>query len=116
MLVGNSFGGAVALRTALAHPDRVERLALVGPGFPGWSFGEEMHANWEQVQAAFDAGDLEAAAELSVDFWVGAAASRLRAPAAAARARARRGAEPDAGGRLAGRAAALVASACRRSS
>ena len=70
MLVGNSFGGAVALQTALAHPDRVERLVLVGSGFPGWSFGEEMQANWEQAQAAFDAGDLDAATDLSVDFWV----------------------------------------------
>jgi pimeloyl-ACP methyl ester carboxylesterase len=70
MLVGNSFGGAVALQTALAHPDRVERLVLVGSGFPGWSFGEEMQLNWEQAQAAFDAGDLDAAADLSVDFWV----------------------------------------------
>ena len=42
LLVGNSFGGAVALQTALAHQDRVEKLALVGAGFPGWSFGEEM--------------------------------------------------------------------------
>ena len=70
MLVGNSFGGAVALLAALAKPDRVERLVLVGSGFPGWSFGEEMQANWEQAQAAFDAGDLDAAADLSVDFWV----------------------------------------------
>ncbi|GAA0667589.1 alpha/beta hydrolase [Streptomyces thermocarboxydovorans] len=29
-LVGNSFGGAVALRTAASHPDRVNRLVLMG--------------------------------------------------------------------------------------
>ncbi|WP_179300676.1 alpha/beta fold hydrolase [Mycobacterium intracellulare] len=29
-LVGNSFGGAIALRVATQHPDRVDRLALMG--------------------------------------------------------------------------------------
>lgn len=31
-LVGNSLGGGVAARLALDHPDRVDRLALMGPG------------------------------------------------------------------------------------
>jgi 4,5:9,10-diseco-3-hydroxy-5,9,17-trioxoandrosta-1(10),2-diene-4-oate hydrolase len=31
-LLGNSMGGYVALETALAHPDRVARLVLMGPG------------------------------------------------------------------------------------
>ncbi|MEV6348775.1 alpha/beta fold hydrolase [Actinoplanes sp. NPDC051851] len=31
-LVGNSYGGAAALRLALDRPDRVERLVLMGPG------------------------------------------------------------------------------------
>ena len=31
-LVGNSYGGAAALRLALDTPDRVERLVLMGPG------------------------------------------------------------------------------------
>ncbi len=29
-VVGNSFGGALALATALSHPDRIERLVLLG--------------------------------------------------------------------------------------
>ena len=38
-LVGSSFGGYSALRSALAYPDRVERIALLGcPAFvPGWT-------------------------------------------------------------------------------
>ncbi|MFD5093697.1 alpha/beta fold hydrolase [Amycolatopsis thailandensis] len=31
-LVGNSYGGAAALRLALDRPDRVEKLVLMGPG------------------------------------------------------------------------------------
>lgn len=31
-LVGNSYGGAAALRMALDRPDRVDRLVLMGPG------------------------------------------------------------------------------------
>jgi 4,5:9,10-diseco-3-hydroxy-5,9,17-trioxoandrosta-1(10),2-diene-4-oate hydrolase len=38
-LVGNSYGGAAALRTALDRPDRVDRLILMGPGGIGTTRG-----------------------------------------------------------------------------
>lgn len=38
-IVGNSFGGAAALRLALDRPDRVDRLVLMGPGGIGTSKG-----------------------------------------------------------------------------
>jgi 3-oxoadipate enol-lactonase len=69
-LVGNSFGGAVALRTALAHPDRVSRLVLVGSGLPAWDYTEEMRDYWKAEEAAFDAGDLDLATQINLDFWV----------------------------------------------
>jgi pimeloyl-ACP methyl ester carboxylesterase len=69
-LVGNSFGGAVALRTALAHPDRVSRLVLVDAGLPAWDWTEEMRDYWAREEAAWDAGDLDAATEVNLDFWV----------------------------------------------
>lgn len=69
-LVGNSFGGAVALRTALAHPDRVSRLVLVDPGLPAWDYTEEMRDYWAREAAAFDAGDLDGATEVNLEFWV----------------------------------------------
>jgi 4,5:9,10-diseco-3-hydroxy-5,9,17-trioxoandrosta-1(10),2-diene-4-oate hydrolase len=32
VLVGNSLGGAIAMRLAIDHPDRVEKLVMTGPG------------------------------------------------------------------------------------
>ncbi len=69
-LVGNSFGGAVALRTALAYPERVQRLALVGSGLPAWDFTEEMRNYWKAEEQAIDAQDLDAATQINLDFWV----------------------------------------------
>jgi pimeloyl-ACP methyl ester carboxylesterase len=69
-LVGNSFGGAVALRTALAHPDLVPRLALVASGLPAWDWTEEMRDYFKREEAAFRADDLDAATEVNLEFWV----------------------------------------------
>jgi 3-oxoadipate enol-lactonase len=69
-LVGNSFGGNVALRTALAYPDRVDKLVLVGAGLPAWDWTEEMRAYFAQEQEAIEAGDLERAADVNMEFWV----------------------------------------------
>lgn len=38
-LVGNSYGGAAALRLALDRPDRVDRMVLMGPGGIGTTRG-----------------------------------------------------------------------------
>src|SRR5581483_1711696 len=69
-LDGNSFGGVVALRTALAHQERVERLVLVGAGLPSWDWSEELRSYWSDEEAAIDAGDLDAATEVNLEFWV----------------------------------------------
>jgi 3-oxoadipate enol-lactonase len=69
-LVGNSFGGAIALRTALAHPDRVAKLVLVDAGLPAWDYTEEMRAYWAAEEEAFEAGDLDGATEINMEFWV----------------------------------------------
>jgi pimeloyl-ACP methyl ester carboxylesterase len=70
VLVGNSFGGTLALRTALAHPKQVERLVLIGAGLPAWDWTEEMRGYFDTEEQAVDAGDLDAATEVNMEFWV----------------------------------------------
>jgi 3-oxoadipate enol-lactonase len=69
-LVGVSLGGRVALEIALAAPERVAALVLVGSGLPGHEWSEEMKATWEEEEAALRAGDLDAAVEVSLRAWV----------------------------------------------
>lgn len=45
-LVGNSFGGAIALRVATRHPDRVGRLALMGSVGVPFPITEGLDAAW----------------------------------------------------------------------
>ena len=69
-LVGNSFGGAVALRTALVHQDRVPKLVLVGPGLPAWDWTAELREHFAAETAAWDDGDRGRVTQLNLDFWV----------------------------------------------
>jgi len=87
-LVGNSFGGAVALRTALAHQDRVDRLVLIGAGLPTWDWTESMRGYFAAEEAAIEAGDLDAAGRGEPRLLGRARAPRRSAAAAAPRARA----------------------------
>jgi pimeloyl-ACP methyl ester carboxylesterase len=69
-LVGVSLGGRVALEVALARPDLVERLVLVGPGLPGHAWSESVRRYGEEEDAAVARGDLEAAVEANLRMWV----------------------------------------------
>ena len=69
-LVGVSLGGRVALEVALAQPKRVSALVLVGSGLPGHDWSEGQRAIWEEEEAAVQAGDLDAAVEVSLRAWV----------------------------------------------
>jgi 3-oxoadipate enol-lactonase len=69
-LVGVSMGGRVALECAFAAPARVSALVLVGAGLPDFDWSPALAAFGEAEEAAIERGDLDAAAELNVRFWV----------------------------------------------
>jgi 3-oxoadipate enol-lactonase len=69
-IVGASMGGRVALEAALAAPARVSALVLVGSGLPGHEWSAPVRKYWEAEEAAIERGDLAAAAEVNVRFWV----------------------------------------------
>jgi 3-oxoadipate enol-lactonase len=69
-LVGCSSGGAIAIDTALAHPDRVSALALFGTAVSGHEWSDEANDLWEAVAGDVDGQDIDATAEAEVRFWV----------------------------------------------
>lgn len=69
-LVGCSFGGKVAIDTALAHPDRVSALALFGAAVSGHLWSEDFKELHESLFGDIDDDDLDAIAQAEVDLWV----------------------------------------------
>jgi 3-oxoadipate enol-lactonase len=70
VVVGCSFGGAVAIDTALTHPGRVGGLVLVGSAVSGHTWTPEFRATWASLIGEVDDDDLEASAAAEVRFWV----------------------------------------------
>ncbi len=68
-LVGNSFGGDVAQRVAVAAPERVSALVLVSSSAPGVEPSAELEAVWSAEEQALEAGDTEAAVDAVVSSW-----------------------------------------------
>ena len=72
-LVGCSMGGMTAIDMALAHPEMVTALVLVGSGLSGYDWpapDSEEAALFPQMEAAEAAGDLAAASDLTERIWV----------------------------------------------
>ncbi len=60
-LLGCSFAGGVAIETAILHPDRVVRLALVTSGVPGYQFPvpPAVEALFQEAEAATAQGQFD---------------------------------------------------------
>jgi pimeloyl-ACP methyl ester carboxylesterase len=69
-LAGGSLGGRVALEVAVARPELVSVLILVGSGLPGHEWSDELRASWAEEEAALERGDLDAAVEVNLRTWV----------------------------------------------
>jgi len=71
-VVGCSFGGRVALELAVARPELVERLVLVGAAGGHWEWSEEIAAGFAEEEALLEQGDLAGAARQQAAMWLAA--------------------------------------------
>jgi 3-oxoadipate enol-lactonase len=73
VVIGGSLGGATAIDLALAHPEMVDALVLVGSGLGGMEWPPltpvEL-ALFSQVEEAAKSGDFATANEIEVHIWV----------------------------------------------
>jgi len=79
VLVGHSYGAAIALKAALMRPERVRALALYEPTLfslieadgPAPNDADGIRDTVVRASAALDAGDAVSAARHFIDFWMG---------------------------------------------
>jgi pimeloyl-ACP methyl ester carboxylesterase len=69
-VVGCSFGGRISLELALARPELVERLVLIGAGLGSWDWSESAQAGFAEEEEAIERGDLAAAAAQQARMWL----------------------------------------------
>ena len=69
-LMGCSKGGGAILDLALVHPEAVTALIPVCAAPSGIEFTGDPPRQWDELVAAFKAGDFERASELEVQIWV----------------------------------------------
>jgi 3-oxoadipate enol-lactonase len=69
-LIGSSMGGRVAMEIAVAAPERVSALVVIGSGLPGRERSDELQAYAEREDELLEAGKIDEAVELNLDVWV----------------------------------------------
>jgi len=70
-LVGLSLGGRVAIDLAIAYPEKVRSLVLIGPGMSGFPFtGRDWRARMGESASARREGNAEKVAELFLGTWL----------------------------------------------
>lgn len=70
VLVGGSMGGRVAAEIAVVYPERVSALMLIGAARAGHDWSPPVQQMWQQESDALDAGDVDAAVEVNLTFWL----------------------------------------------
>lgn len=70
--VGCSIGAGFALDFAIARPDRVDKLVLVGVTPAGFEHDDDplLVEGWTEMEKLIEAGDLEAAGRIEARLWV----------------------------------------------
>jgi pimeloyl-ACP methyl ester carboxylesterase len=69
-VVGTSLGGSTALELAIASPERVSALVLVGAGLPDHAWSAEVQAFFAAEEAALESGDVEDAVDVNLRTWL----------------------------------------------
>lgn len=69
ILMGCSMGGGLALDFALAYPQHVQALIMVGSGPSGLELDVPTPAAFDEAEQAYLAGDLDRLAELETQIW-----------------------------------------------
>jgi pimeloyl-ACP methyl ester carboxylesterase len=75
VVVGCSLGGSVALHLALAVPDRVDGLVLVGAAARGWEPDSRWADDpmWDEAEAVAAEGDIDRIVEIDAMIWLAGA-------------------------------------------
>lgn len=69
VLVGNSFGGAVAMRVAVLVPERTRALVLISAPPPVLEPSDRLEAAWKAEESALERGDVEGAVAAVINVW-----------------------------------------------
>jgi 3-oxoadipate enol-lactonase len=70
-MVGVSMGGTLTIDFALAYPETISALVLVGTGPNGYDrWGDEIKQGWAEENEALEAGDMERGIEVNLRMWV----------------------------------------------